>query len=356
MEKKAKLLLFASILIILYTEIVGANIDFSLNYVPIAISIISLVILNIRLKHSFSSSQTIIATNLFVIIVDFIVNCLCYFIIRDLYKIEIIRLSTIFPIAFLSYNADKLDLVNLNRDYFIGIAKYFILPLLLVFTLEQAYVYFVSCISQIFSNITINDILQIIFRVILADITFILLALSLNNEGNSSINSDIFTRNIFISIMIIMLIVLVLKLTMIINCIISVDSKVSRLDDIYPASNIVDYNSLNIYIDSPEDNYSENGELNLPYIQSGFNEFYTSDAYNSLYKYVINMSITNSKLASRRCTVTQALNSYNDYTQNEINNWDTIKSNLLFQIICIIIIYLSNFISIFVVYKAKESI
>ena len=356
MEKKAKLLLFSSILIILYTEIVGANIDFSLNYVPIAISIISLVILNIRLKHSFSSSQTIIATNLFVIIVDFIVNCLCYFIFRDLYKIEIIRLSTIFPIAFLSYNADKLDLVNLNRDYFIGIAKYFILPLLLVFTLEQAYVYFVSCISQIFSNITINDILQIIFRVILADITFILLALSLNNEGNSSINSDIFTRNIFISIMIIMLIVLVLKLTMIINCIISVDSKVSRLDDIYPASNIVDYNSLNIYIDSPEDNYSENGELNLPYIQSGFNEFYTSDAYNSLYKYVINMSITNSKLASRRCTVTQALNSYNDYTQNEINNWDTIKSNLLFQIICIIIIYLSNFISIFVVYKAKESI
>ena len=35
MEKKAKLLLFASALIILYTEIVGANISFSLNYVPI---------------------------------------------------------------------------------------------------------------------------------------------------------------------------------------------------------------------------------------------------------------------------------------------------------------------------------
>lgn len=356
MEKKSKLLLLASTLIILYTEIVGANIDFSLNYVPIVILIISLIILNIRLKDSFSSAKSIFATNLFVIIVTFVLNSLCYFVFKDLYKIEIIRLSTIFPIAFLAYNADKLDLLNLNKDYFIGIAKYFILPLLLVFTLEQAYWYFVSCISQIFSNDTINDILQIIFRVILADITFVLLTLSLNNEANSSINSDIFTRNIFISIMIIMIIALVLKLTMIISCIISVDSKVSRLNDVYPASNIVDYNSLNIYVDSPEDNYSENGELNLPYIQSGFNEFYTSNAYNSLYKYVINMSTINSKLASRRCTATQALNSYNDYTQKEIDSWDNIKSNLIFQIICIIIIYLSNFISILVVYKAKESI
>ena len=356
MEKKAKLLLFVSSLIILYTEIVGANINFSLTYIPIIIFVLSLIVLNIRLKNSFSSSRTIIATNLFIIIVNFIINSLCYFIFKDIYQIESIRLSTIFPIATLAYNSDKLDLLNLNRDYFIGIAKYFILPLLLVFTLEQAYIYFVSCISQIFSNDTINDILQIIFRVIIADITFVLLTLSLNNEGNSSINSDIFTRNIFISIMIIMLIVLVLKITMIINCIISVDSKVSRLNDVYPASNIVDYNSLNIYIDSPEDNYSENGELNLPYIQSGFNEFYTSNAYNSLYKYVINMSTINSKLTSRRCTINQALNSYNTYTQNEINTWDDIKSNLIFQIICIFIIYLCNFISIIVVYKAKESI
>jgi len=44
-EKKAKLLLFVSSLIILYTEIVGANINFSLTYIPIIIFVLSLIIL-----------------------------------------------------------------------------------------------------------------------------------------------------------------------------------------------------------------------------------------------------------------------------------------------------------------------
>ena len=129
MEKKAKLLLFASALIILYTEIVGANISFSLNYVPIIILIISLIILNIRLKRTYSSSKTIVVTNLIVIVLDFIVNIVCYCLFSSLYEVEVIRLSTILPIAVLAYNSDKIDLMNCNKDYFVGIAKYFMLPL-----------------------------------------------------------------------------------------------------------------------------------------------------------------------------------------------------------------------------------
>ena len=116
MEKKAKLLLFASALIILYTEIVGANISFSLNYVPIIILIISLIILNIRLKKTYSSSKTIVVTNLIVIVLDFIVNIVCYCLFSSLYEVEIIRLSTILPIAVLAYNSDKIDLMNCNKD------------------------------------------------------------------------------------------------------------------------------------------------------------------------------------------------------------------------------------------------
>lgn len=360
MEKKSKLLLFASALIILYTEIVGANINFSLNYVPIIILIISLIILNIRLKKSYIFTNTLIATNLMVLILDFIINIVCYFLFSNLYEVEIIRLSTILPIAVLAYNSDKIELMNCNKDYFIGFAKYFILPLLLVFTLEQSYIFFVSCIAQIFSNDTMDDILRIIFRVIAMDITIVLLALSLNNEGNSTFNTNIVTRNIFITIVIIMVIVLFLKLSMIISCIISIDSEMSRLNDIYPTSNIVDYNSLGLYVDSTEivdssDNNSDNQEI-LPYEQSGFNQFYTSNAYNSLYKYRINISEINSLLQRKRCTVNQALNSYNTYTKNEIDLWAKNKSNLYFQIISIILIYIANFASVFIVYKAKESI
>lgn len=360
MEKKAKLLLFASVLIILYTEIVGANISFSLNYVPIIILIISLVILNIRLKRSYASTNTIIATNLIIIVLDFVVNIACYFLFNSLYEVEIIRLSTMLPIAVLAYNADKIDFTSGNKDYFIGIAKYFILPLLLAFTLEQSYIFFVSCIAQIFSNDTLDDILRIVFRVIAMDITIVLLTLSLNNEGNSTFNSDIVTRNIFIAIVLIMVIVLFMKLSMIISCIISMNSEISKLDDIYPTSNIVDYNSLGLYVDPTEvanssDNESDDEE-NLPYMQNGFNEFYTANAYNSLYKYRLNISEINSLLQSGRCTINQALNSYNTYTKNEIDLWAENKSNLIFQIISIMIIYIANFVSVFVVYKAKESI
>ena len=104
MEKKAKLLLFASVLVILYTEIVGANTSFSLNYLPIIITVLSLGILNIKLKKSFSSTNVIITTNLLVILIDFIINIVCYFLFKDMYQIEIIRLSTILPIAILAYN------------------------------------------------------------------------------------------------------------------------------------------------------------------------------------------------------------------------------------------------------------
>ena len=360
MEKKAKLLLFASALIILYTEIVGANISFSLNYVPIILVIISLVILNIRLKSVYTSTNTIIATNFIVIFLDFIVNLVCYFLFSSIYEVEIIRPSTILAISVLAYNADKFNLIKCDKDYFIGIAKYFVLPLLLAFTLEQAYIFFVSCIAQIFSNDTMDDILRIIFRIIEVDITVVLLVLSLNNEGNSNFNSAIFTRNIFIAIIAIMVIVLILKLFMIVNCIISMNSEISRLNDIYPTSNIVDYNSLGLYVDPAEIVASSNNESedeeNLPYEQNGFNEFYTADAYNSLYKYRINISEINSLLQRKKCTVNQALNSYNTYTKNEIDLWAENKSNLYFQIISILLIYIANFASICIVYKAKESI
>lgn len=355
MEKKAKLLLFASALIILYTEIVGANISFSLNYVPIIILIILLTILNIRLKRTYSSSKTIVVTNLIVIVLDFIVNIVCYCLFSSLYEVEIIRLSTILPIAVLAYNSDKIDLMNCSKDYFVGIAKYFILPLLLVFTLEQSYIFFVSCIAQIFSNDTLDDILRIVFRIITMDITIVLLTISLNNEGNSTFNSDIVTRNIFIAIILIIVVVLFLKISIIINCIVSMNSEISRLDDVYPTSNIVDYNSLDLYVDPSEINNFESEE-NSSYVQNGFNKFYTANAYNSLYKYRVNISEINSLLQRKKCTVNQALNSYNTYTKNEIDLWAENKSNLIFQIISIIIIYIANIVSIFVVYKAKESI
>lgn len=355
MEKKAKLLLFASVLVILYTEIVGANTSFSLNYLPIIITVLSLGILNIKLKKSFSSTNVIITTNLLVILIDFIINIVCYFLFKDMYQIEIIRLSTILPIAILAYNIDKVDLLRINKDYFIGIAKYFILPLLLAFTLEQAFIFFATCIAQIFSNNSVDDILQIVFRIIEADITFVLLTLSLNNESNTTINSDIFTRNIFIAILAIMLIVLILKLSMIINCIISMNSEIAVLDDVYPSSNIVDYNSLGLYVDSSDVEDSENAE-NLPYSQTGFNDIYTAYVYNSIYTYRLNISNVNSLLQSRKCTTRQALNSYNDYTKTAIDLWDETKPSLIFQIFAIFIIYIANFASIVIVYKAKESI
>lgn len=355
MEKKAKLLLFVSALVILYTEIVGANTIFSLNYLPIIIVVLSMAILNIKLKKSFSSTKVIITTNLLVILLDFIFNIVCYFLFKDMYQIEIIRLSTILPIAILAYNIDKVDLLKINKDYYIGIAKYFILPLLLAFTLEQAFIFFSTSIAQIFSNDSVDDILQIVFRIIEADITFVLLTLSLNNESNTTINSDIFTRNIFVAILVIMLIVLILKLSIIINCIVSMNSEISVLDNVYPASNIVDYNSLGLYVESSDTEDSENEE-NLPYSQTGFNNIYTAYVYNSIYTYRLNISNVNSMLQSKKCTTRQALNSYNDYTKTAIDLWDETKPSLIFQIFAIFIIYIANFASIVIVYKAKESI
>ena len=76
MEKKGKLLLFVSALIILYTEILGANMNFSLIYLPIVIAIIALVILNIRFKKTYSSPKVVIVTNVLIILIDWLIKSL----------------------------------------------------------------------------------------------------------------------------------------------------------------------------------------------------------------------------------------------------------------------------------------
>ena len=129
MEKKGKLLLFVSALIILYTEILGANMNFSLTYLPIVIAIIALVILNIRFKKTYSSPKVVIVTNVLIILIDSIINIIYYLLFNGILAVETIKLSTLLPIAVLAYNLDKVDFSRFNKDYFIGLAKYFILPL-----------------------------------------------------------------------------------------------------------------------------------------------------------------------------------------------------------------------------------
>ena len=391
MEKKGKLLLFISVLIILYTEFLGVNIDFSLKYLPILIVVMAIIILNIKCKKSFSSSKVVVATNLIVILIDAIINIFYYIFFNRIDELEIIKLSTILPIAILAYNIDKVNLLKFDKDYFIGIAKYFILPLLLAFTLEQSYVFFISSISKIFSNDLIDDVLLIIFKTILADISFVALVLALNDKSNTSIHSNIFTRNVFIAILIIILIVFVIKIFMLVSCIFSMNNEIAFLQNIYPANNINQYDSLNVFDDSlvqeptndiAKRNYKSTSEstiqntlknsdetknenpansndyniFNFLNPQYSFNEIFTDPAYNYLYNYRVNMSTVNSMLNSKKYTNRQALSLYNTYTKEEISLCTSIKPSIIFQIFSIIIIYAINIASISIVYKAKESI
>lgn len=359
MEKKGKLLLFVSALIILYTEILGANMNFSLTYLPIVIAIIALVILNIRFKITYSSPKVVIVTNVLIILIDSIINIIYYLLFNGILAVETVKLSTLLPIAVLAYNLDKVDFSRFNKDYFIGLAKYFILPLLVTFTLEQAYIFFITNFGKIFSNDYISDVLLIVFRVILADITFVLLGLSLNDSANTNFNSDIITKTIFSSVIIIVLIVLILKLFMLISCYIAINDEVKLLKGVYPADEIEDYNNLDIYGRTSNDITQEEKEdysANLAYAQNSFNELFTANAYDYMYKYRLNISDVNSKLRSKDCSTKQALVAFNNYTEQEINSCIEIQSNLILQIVSVIIIYSANIAGIAIVYKTKESI
>ena len=75
-----------------------------------------------------------------------------------------------------------------------------------------------------------------------------------------------------------------------------------------------------------------------------------------MYKYRLNISDVNSKLRSKDCSTKQALVAFNNYTEQEINSCIEIQSNLILQIVSVIIIYSANIAGIAIVYKTKESI
>lgn len=359
MEKKAKLLLFVSVLVILYTEIIGSNISFSFTYLPIIIAVIVLVILNVKLSETYTSSKMIVATNIIIIAIDAIVNIVYYLLFNGILEMETIKLSTLLPIAVLAYNVGKMDFLKFNKDYFIGLAKYFILPLLIAFTLEQAYIFFITNFGKIFSNDYIDNILLIVFRIILADITFVLSILSLNDSANTNINSDIITKTILASVIIIVLIVLALKLFMLISCFITMNNEVSTLKNVYPANSIEDYNNLNLYGQTSDDISQEESDeysSNLANAQNSFNEIFTSNAYDYMHKYRLGISDINSDFRNKKYSNREALILFNNLTENELDSCIAIKSNLIMQIVSVLIIYSANLASIVIVYKTKESI
>ena len=359
MKNKSILMLFSSILIILYTEIVCLNIDFAFNYLPIVIFIISLVLLNVNLKHLNTSKTVILVTNL--IVVSFVVfPSILIFEIFDKYNEgEIIKIAAICSISILSYNLKKIDFSNLDKAYFVGILKFFILPLFLLIAFNQLYNYFIIFLND-FLDIDnslgiINKfevIMVLIFRIILVDITFILFTLSMKNL----LNDIKYNKYELLSMIFIILIIFIIKICILVPSITLMNKNIKILTSIYPASSIDDYNIFfEKVIDEPTD--AETGEYILDFSRaiSSFNELYTCQATKYSSDYITNIQLNSNPKNNSATSKRQILEFCNSSTEIYIDVYKEILDNLIKQIFYFIIIYVIDLISIIIIFKFKES-
>ena len=66
-ERKGAMLLVIAVMIIVFTESIGINMQIALNYLPIFFAIITVILLNLKLKEKITNKKSIIIINIIVL-------------------------------------------------------------------------------------------------------------------------------------------------------------------------------------------------------------------------------------------------------------------------------------------------
>ena len=69
-EKNADTIIAISIIIILFTEIIGINMQIAFNYLPILFAIITVILFNVKLKEELIDKKKIIIINVIIIAIN----------------------------------------------------------------------------------------------------------------------------------------------------------------------------------------------------------------------------------------------------------------------------------------------
>ena len=344
-ERKGAMLLVIAVMIIVFTESIGINMQIALNYLPIFFAIITVILLNLKLKEKITNKKSIIIINIIVLGINLLLTKLIS---------GIFSYVSILAVLILCKFLEKIDFLQFDRFFIKDIIKYYIIPLIILLIIDVGYPKFINAISELSDFWMVDYVyfaMNIIYEILIANIVMVMLVIFFKDIINSKIAINISPKRIFIISSIILVIILCIKI--IIGCINAsgADTKIEMLNTAIQAKDLNTYYELNL---DPNVNLKDMGEIQekeQKYMVS-FNNILIKgvSSWSELF-YKTETNGIQDMVSRKSMTGKEALQKYTESAEEYIERLNIYKENLSLQNVSNVIIYLLDMICIFIVYK-----
>ena len=345
LKNNSIVLIVISIMMILFTEIIGINMQIAMNYLPIFFAIITMVFFNLKLKKEINDGKHLIIVNIIVIGLNFVLTKLI---------IGYLSYVSILAILILCRFTDKINFSQFNKFFIKNIAIYYIIPLVVLLGIDVGYPKLMSEISELSKSWMVNYTyfaLVAIYDVLIANIVMVMLAILLKEIINVKIMININPKVIFIIFAVILIIILCIKIIQVSSSIKNADAKIDKLNNAIQANNLYDFYSLNLDSSLKLENMDKVQNKEKRYMMS-FNEILTKgvSSWSELF-YKTETHEIQDMVSRKTMNKKEALQRYTEGARNYVERLNIYKDNLSMQNVSNVIIYLVDIICIFIVYR-----
>ena len=344
-ERKGAMLLVIAVMIIVFTESIGINMQIALNYLPVFFAIITVILFNLKLKEKITNKKSIIIINVIVLGINLLLTKLIS---------GIFSYASILAVLILCKFLEKIDFLQFDRFFIKDIIKYYIIPLIILLIIDVGYPKLINTISELSDFWMVDYIyfaMNIIYEILIANIVMVMLVIFFKDIINSKIAINISSKRIFIISSIILVIILCIKI--IIGCIngSEADTKIEMLNTAIQAKDLNTYYELNLDPNVNLEDMSEIQEKEPKYMVS-FNNILIKgvSSWSELF-YKTETNGIQDMVSRKSMTGKEALQKYTESAEEYIERLNIYKENLSLQNVSNVIIYLLDMICIFIVYK-----
>lgn len=344
-ERKGAMLIVIAVMIIVFTESIGINMQIALNYLPVFFAIITVILFNLRLKEKITNKKSIIIINVIVLGINLLLTKLIS---------GIFSYVSILAVLILCKFLDNIDFSRFDSFFIKNIVKYYIIPLVILLIIDVGYPKFINTISELSDFWMVDYVyfaMNIIYEILIANIVMVMLVIFFKDIINSKIAINISPKRIFIISSIILVIILCIKI--IIGCIngSEADTKIEMLNTAIQAKDLNTYYELNLNPNVNLEDMSEIQEKEQKYMVS-FNNILIKgvSSWSELF-YKTETNGIQDMVSRKSMTGKEALQKYTESAEEYIKRLNIYKENLSLQNVSNVIIYLLDMICIFIVYK-----
>lgn len=201
-ERKGAMLLVIAVMIIIFTESIGINMQIALNYLPVFFAIITVILFNLKLKEKITNKKSIIIINVIVLGINLLLTKLIS---------GIFSYVSILAVLILCKFLEKIDFLQFDRFFIKDIIKYYIIPLIILLIIDVGYPKFINAISELSDFWMVDYVyfaMNIIYEILIANIVMVMLVIFFKDIINSKIAINISPKRIFIISSIILVIIM----------------------------------------------------------------------------------------------------------------------------------------------------